>query len=781
MNTIGDYSPYSNEASITISPPVWSALAAGESHSLALTTNGTLWGWGDNQYAQLDPTNYASSFTRPTLLNPDTDWITIASGYYHTLAIKTNLTLWSWGDNSSGQLGLGNTELYSVPSPVGMDSDWSMVRGGANHTLATKTNLTIWSCGANSIWDGGQFLPGGQLGLGDSVDRNALTQIGTDSDWFTVAAGAAHTIAIKTNRTLWAWGWNNYDQLGDGTQEERTSPMQIGTDSDWQSIAGGSVHSIALKTIGTLWEWGKGSLFSPQQVGSGTDWAMISAGGSNQGGTVEAFSLALKTNQSLWSWGENNFGQLGLGDTNDRTAPAQNAEPPNWNLVAAGGWNTIACDAAGDLWAWGRNERYQLGLGNTVNYNITINLNLPQPTNLVAVVITYTTIALFWTDNSDRETGFAIERSISPTTNYSLIATVGADTTSYSDATVTRSNTYYYRVKAYLGGIDSLYSNVAFGTTILWLMQIDQGAVGSPSVRYRHSMVWDGQKVIMFGGWADGGEKKNDLWWYVPTSGTNGTWIDKTTTDISPTARYNHSMVWDGQRVIMFGGYDGSFKNDLWWYEPGTNTWTEKIVNEAVGSPSARYRQAMVWDTVRQGVIMFGGSGTSPIYKNDLWWYDPNFGTTGVWFKQIDQDADGSPSARQNHSMVWDGQKVIMFGGNDGVSKNDLWWYDPASGTNGTWIQQFTSIMPSGRMRHSTVWDSIGQRVIMFGGFGTSPTYKNDLWWYDPVTNTWTEKITNGAAGSPSARNEHSMIWDGTRLIMFGGNDGANKNDLWWW
>jgi N-acetylneuraminic acid mutarotase len=285
----------------------------------------------------------------------------------------------------------------------------------------------------------------------------------------------------------------------------------------------------------------------------------------------------------------------------------------------------------------------------------------------------------------------------------------------------------------------------------------------------------------MFGGYD--GANKNDLWWYDPASGTNGTWIRQIEQDAdgSPPARWGHSMAWDtvSQRVIMFGGFDGStYFNDLWWYDPVENTWSQMQAQDAPDSPTARYAHSIVWDG--QKVIMFGGIDSSNNYKNDLWWYEPTSGTNGAWIKQIEQDTVGSPSVRRYHSMVRDGQKVIMFGGFDGADdKNDLWWYDP--GLN-TWAEMITNGAvgsPSARWGHSMVWDTASQRVIMFGGLDDSNTFfKNDLWWYDPGVNTWAQQI---AVGSPSAREFHSMVWDGTRVIMFGGNAAANKKDLWWW
>jgi hypothetical protein len=277
------------------------------------------------------------------------------------------------------------------------------------------------------------------------------------------------------------------------------------------------------------------------------------------------------------------------------------------------------------------------------------------------------------------------------------------------------------------GGYDGAYKNDLWWYEPVSNTWIDKTTTAvSPTARTDHSMVWDsvGQRVIMFGGMDDSWSITNDLWWYEP--GTN-TWIDKTTTAVSPTARVNHSMVWDpeGQRVIMFGGQDdGGLKNDLWWYEPVSNTWIDKTTTAI--SPSVRQNYSMVWDPARSGMIMFGGQAASGD-KNDLWWYEP---VSNTWMQKMANGAVGSPSARTSHSMVWDsvGQRVIMFGGHDGGFKNDLWWYDPVSNA---WIDKTTTaVSPTARVDHSMVWDSAGQRVIMFGGYGISPTYKNDLWWW---------------------------------------------------
>jgi alpha-tubulin suppressor-like RCC1 family protein len=998
-------SSYLNEVSI-IMPGNWLTVDSGYYHTVAIRTNGTIWSWGKNDTGQLGlgDTNMRMI---PTKVGAFSDWFSCASGNYHNISLKSNPagggTIWVWGNNDYGQLGLDEGGGRNTPTQDGSASDWlpqdvsatnlSFVSAGANHTIAIKTNGTLWAWGWNHY---------GQLGDETNTNRTTPRQVGTNSDWIQVDSYSYHTLGVKTNRTIWAWGWNYYGQLGLGytiLNGGVPTPTQIGSDLDWSVLTAGAVHSSGLKIDGTIWAWGKNDcgqlglgyttisttgITAPTQVGMDTDWLAVNSG--------NEYTLALKTNPAgggppageagtLWAWGANGFDQLGLGDNVNRITPTQVGTYSDWIKVVAGRNYTLGLRMDRTLWAWGNNWSGQLGLGDTIQRLIpTLVEEIIVPPVLTATVISFSQIKLSWTDDSD-ETGFKIERSPITNTNYVPVATVGSniisyldtgltlgrtyyyrvqtfygfdnssysnevsatptlfaptllnitvvsstqinlswtdnssdetgfiiersyngtsyeqltttntDVTVYPDLTVTRGNIYYYRVKAsYLpdgeaGPVsDSAYSNVAVGVAILCFNKI-----GSPSARQYHSMVWDpvGQRVIMFGGYGASPTYKNDLWWYDPASNT---WTEQTPAS-SPSVREGHSMVWDSieQKVIMFGGSDGAYKNDLWWYDPASNTWTEQtpasspsvreghsMVWDPVGqrvimfggsdvfrkndlwwydpasntwteqtpaiSPTARNGHSMVWDPVGQKVIMFGGSGTSPTYKNDLWWYDPTSGTNGAWidmtttaisptariyhsmvwdpvgqcvimFGGFDSSLKNdlwwydptsgtngewidkttmmaiSPPARQYHSMVWDpvGQKVIMFGGADASRKNDLWWYDPASGTNGAWIDKTTTaISPTARIYHSMVWDPVGQKVIMFGGSGTSPNYKNDLWWYDPASGTngaWIDKTTT--AISPTARNGYSMVWDSIeqKVIMFGGSDGAGayKNDLWWY
>lgn len=289
--------------------------------------------------------------------------------------------------------------------------------------------------------------------------------------------------------------------------------------------------------------------------------------------------------------------------------------------------------------------------------------------------------------------------------------------------------------------------------------------------------VYGSNKLIAFGGMDDQFLVKNDLWMYESLTNT---WKQMIADNVqgSPSTRYSHAMVCIGSEVVMFGGNRKAYihnLNDTWLYDTNANVWTQKIANDSPNSPLARGGHKMVWDGSKG--IMFGGYNDTATHMSDLWWYDP---ATNVWTQKIENGAFGSPVARSGHEMVWDGTRVIMFGGNDGTLKNDLWWYDPVTNIWKEKIAKKIKTSPLPRQSFCMIWT--GNKVIMFGGDITGEKDMNDLWWYDPAANTWTQKIENGAPDSPVARSGHEMVWDGEKAIMFGGNDASDKilTDLWW-
>ena len=294
-------------------------------------------------------------------------WMRVASGAYHTLAINSRGELYAWGSNKNGQLGIGTTtDNELAPQRVGNDSDWKAVIGGTDYSLALKSGGTLYAWGKNDR---------GQLGIGSTENKTTPRQVGNADDWKTIAAGKSHSLAIKSDGTLYAWGANHVGQLGngeDGTNyndksKDKTAPIQIGTDRDWQTISAGNDYSSALKDAGALYTWGSnvvGELgdgtttnkSSPTQISTG--WSAVSGGDSH--------ILAIKTDNTLHSWGGNDSGQLGIGTTSrSENSPTQISA--GWKAVASGRWHSLALKSDGTLYAWGHNTIGQLGLGDSTN------------------------------------------------------------------------------------------------------------------------------------------------------------------------------------------------------------------------------------------------------------------------------------------------------------------------------------------------------------------------------------------------------------------------------
>ena len=234
---------------------------------------------------------------------------------------------------------------------------------GEYHTVTLKDDGSLWAWGNNSR---------GQLGDGTTINRNSPVQAGMTKDWATVATGSSHTIASKMDGSLWAWGYNNQSQLGDGTATSSSKPVQVGTDKDWAAAAAGSFYTIALKSDGSLWAWGQNSSGqlgdgtttirrTPVQVGTASDWISITAGSTH--------TIALKNDGSLWAWGNNTRSQLGDGTITNRNTPKQVGTDKDWVSIAAGEYHTIALKSDGSLWAWGHNNYGQLGDGTNTGRN----------------------------------------------------------------------------------------------------------------------------------------------------------------------------------------------------------------------------------------------------------------------------------------------------------------------------------------------------------------------------------------------------------------------------
>lgn len=270
--------------------------------------------------------------------------------------IKTDGTLWTWGSNSSGQLGISSIAAKSTPTQVA-GTTWKQVSASSTTMAAVKSDGTLWTWGDNSF---------GQLGIGSIVSKSSPNQV-PGTTWKQVSAYQYHMAAIKTDGTLWTWGLNSAYQLGIPTATAATSsPVQTVTGgSDWKQVMCSNDCTRALKTDGTFWFWGNNltgeggdnpgfAKTSPVQTNSGT-WKILAEGTANR-------TLAIATDDTLWGWGYNGVGNLADGTTDNKSSPVQILGGGSW--IAVGDGKGIKDD--GTLWSWGPNSSGAMGDGTTV-------------------------------------------------------------------------------------------------------------------------------------------------------------------------------------------------------------------------------------------------------------------------------------------------------------------------------------------------------------------------------------------------------------------------------
>jgi alpha-tubulin suppressor-like RCC1 family protein len=335
--------------------------------------DGRVFAWGDNNEGALGLNNV--SLTLSPVQMGSNDWTTIRtfSGVQNenrafTGSVRIDGTLWMWGSNASGQLGLGVQDgglpglLRSSPTQVGSLTDWTFVSVGGQHTVALKNDGRLFAWGGNGS---------GQLGQGNNISRSSPVQIA--GTWSLASAGHNCSFGIRDNGTLWAWGVNSNGKLGLNDTTTRLTPVQVGVLTDWVGVLSsggvGSGHTMALRQGGQFYTWGRNNLgqlgFSdivdrsmPAQVGG--LWKAFACG--------QEHTAAIASNGSLWTWGNGTDGRLGNGSTTNQSSPVQIGLETDWIYVAGGGFNTLGIRGAGGkgrLWGWGANGQGQLGQGNT--------------------------------------------------------------------------------------------------------------------------------------------------------------------------------------------------------------------------------------------------------------------------------------------------------------------------------------------------------------------------------------------------------------------------------
>jgi alpha-tubulin suppressor-like RCC1 family protein len=311
------------------------------------------------------------------------DVISVWGGARGTLILKSDGTVWTWGANFGGKLGIGETNDARSTTPVevhgagdlGFFNSVSAIMGGEVHNVAIKSDGTVWTWGANAF---------GQLGNGTTNDSWTPVQTGLDAvpplTSVTKLGGRPYfTLAVKSDGTIWAWGMNRYGQMGNGTVNPLSVPQVTVPVLVSNSWAGGAINSprqvtcgyqfgAALTTNGTVWTWGGGthgelgqgtptSNSVPAQVPGLTNIVSISAGWFH--------ILAVKSDGTAWAWGNNSNGELGDGTTGNRSNAVQVLSVSNVVAVSGGDSHSSVLTADGTIWKFGLNDVGELGNGTT--------------------------------------------------------------------------------------------------------------------------------------------------------------------------------------------------------------------------------------------------------------------------------------------------------------------------------------------------------------------------------------------------------------------------------
>jgi hypothetical protein len=405
------------------------------------------------------------------------------------------------------------------------------------------------------------------------------------------------------------------------------------------------------------------------------------------------------------------------------------------------------------------------------------------PTSLAAAAVSNARIDLSWTDNSDNELGFFIEQS-SDGTAFVPVADAPAGATTASIAGLAPSTTYFFRVRAYHSESAGAYSNVAATTTdpVSWTLAAPSGTPPAPRAEHA-AAAQPGVRMVVFSG--TGATPYEDVWALDLSATPSWTEITPAT---GPGWRGLSQAVYDEghQRMIVFGGDDGTFANNsVWALSLGaTPAWSELLPSDpSPATPGFRVFHSLVYDAANQRAILFGGNGMSG-ELNDLW----SLSLSGTPFWTRIWPAGTVPPTRCMHSAIYDavGQRMIVFGGvSEAANMNDTW----SLSLSGTTV--WTKLTPAGsppplRNRHSAVYDSANRRMFVFGGESGSPAdpLLSDLWVLTlsgPLE--WHPVFAGGTI--PTEAVGRTAVYDpaGPAMILFGGYDSSDfstaNNEVW--
>lgn len=291
----------------------WRTVSTGASHTMAITTDGDLYAWGSDGFGELGDGDINNNHSTPTQILPGTKWNAVATGATHTIATTTGGQMFGWGEDTYGELGDGaNSSPTRTPRAIGAGRTWDAVAAGVNHSMATTSDGELYT------W--GQDVYGGLGDGGSDADRYSPWPVMAGTTWQSITAGRYFSGGVTTDGKLYTWGYGGYSTLGTGSTATTGTPRQVMANLSWKSIDAGTQHMVAVTGDGQLYTWGQdldGQLGdggantakgTPVRVGADLKWSAGAGGGYH--------SVATTDDGKLFTWGRDSVGQLGDGGAN---------------------------------------------------------------------------------------------------------------------------------------------------------------------------------------------------------------------------------------------------------------------------------------------------------------------------------------------------------------------------------------------------------------------------------------------------------------------------------
>ncbi|MFQ7266074.1 MAG: hypothetical protein ACLRPS_04275 [Paraprevotella clara] len=379
---------FAGTATVSAEDYVWKSVTAGDATTYGIRSDGSLWSWGWNEKGQ-SGNGVSERTATPTLADGNRVWKKTVGGKAYGFFLAEDGSLWAAGTATNGVQGTNDGVDHKVLTRIGTDNDWvdmACSRFWGYSAFAIKTNGTLWSWGENSA---------GQLGIGNTQAQTLPVQVGTDTDWKQVAAGVSSVLALKTDGSLWGWGLNMNGELF-GYEGRQSSPVRLGSETDWEKVLVIEFRAYAVKKDGTLWAWGDNSrnllgfntpteeestsegnpvevvteprITKPTQVTAVEGEVLAVSGCEN---TLSVATGADGIIEKVWMFGSNADGALGdgkgLGNGNKdipfATVPVNPSLKSSlkFTSMSSGQNYTMMLTDDGDIWGWGCNRGGQLG------------------------------------------------------------------------------------------------------------------------------------------------------------------------------------------------------------------------------------------------------------------------------------------------------------------------------------------------------------------------------------------------------------------------------------